>query len=72
MNKEQLIRVLNEALAQEHACRIHYAAAARLKAIAEDEKKRIEALRDRIVYETVAEIVEAEQRRQKKLSSFKE
>jgi hypothetical protein len=40
--------------------------------VAENEKRQAEALEDRLVYETVAGIVEAEQRRQKKLSSFKE
>jgi hypothetical protein len=71
MDKEQL-RAVNRALAQERACRIRCAAASWAKEVAENEKRQAEALEDRLVYETVAGIVEAEQRRQKKLSSFKE
>ncbi|HLC41980.1 MAG TPA: ferritin-like domain-containing protein [Methylomirabilota bacterium] len=59
--KEKLIKMLNEALAQEHACQIRYlthaavvsgpyadAVAGRLKEIAEDEKGHAIKLRDRI------------------------
>jgi bacterioferritin len=60
-NKEKVLKMLNEALAQEHACQIRYlthaavitgpyadAVAARLKEIAEDEKTHAIQLRDRI------------------------
>ena len=61
MEKEDVIKVLNNALAQEHACQIRYlthaavitgpyaeAVANRLKEIAEDEEKHAAKLRDRI------------------------
>lgn len=61
MEKEKLIKALNEALAQEHACQIRYrthaavvsgpyaeAVESRLKEIAEDEKGHADTLRDRI------------------------
>jgi bacterioferritin len=61
MNKEKIVKALNEALAQEHACQIRYlthaavitgpyaeAVAGRLKEIAEDEEKHAAKLRDRI------------------------
>ncbi len=60
-NKQQIIKMLNEALAQEHACQIRYLThaavitgpyaepvASRLKEIAEDEKEHAIKLRDRI------------------------
>ncbi len=60
-NKEKLLKMLNEALAQEHACQIRYlthaavltgpyaaAVATQLKEIAEDEKTHAMQLRDRI------------------------
>ena len=60
-NKEKLLKMLNDALAQEHACQIRYlthaavitgpyaeAVANRLKEIAEDEKNHAIQLRDRI------------------------
>jgi bacterioferritin len=60
-NKEKVIKMLNEALAQEHACQIRYlthaavitgpyaeAVATRLKERAEDEKTHALQLRDRI------------------------
>lgn len=60
-SKEKLVKMLNEALAQEHACQIRYlthaavitgpyaqAVANRLKEIAEDEKTHAIQLRDRI------------------------
>jgi bacterioferritin len=60
-SKEKLIKMLNEALAQEHACQIRYLTHAavitgrygelvgnRLKEIAEDEKNHAIQLRDRI------------------------
>jgi len=59
--KEKLVKMLNEALAQEHACQIRYLTHAavitgpyaelvsnRLKEIAEDEKNHAIQLRDRI------------------------
>ena len=61
MEKEKVIKALNQALAQEHACQIRYrthaavitgpyaeAVASRLKEIAEDEKQHADKLRDRI------------------------
>ncbi len=61
MEKGKLIKMLNEALAQEHACQIRYlthaavitgpyaeVVANRLKEIAEDEKEHAMKLRDRI------------------------
>jgi len=61
MEKEKVLKILNEALAQEHACQIRYrthaavisgpyaeAVEARLKEIAEDEKEHADTLRDRI------------------------
>ncbi len=61
MDKEKLIKILNDALAQEHACQIRYlthaavitgpyaeGVASRLKEIAEDEKEHAVKLRDRI------------------------
>ena len=60
-SKKKLIKILNEALAQEHACQIRYLTHAavitgpyaelvsnRLKEIAEDEKNHAIQLRDRI------------------------
>lgn len=60
-NKEKLLKILNEALAQEHACQIRYlthaavltgpyaeVVATQLKEIAEDEKTHAIQLRDRI------------------------
>ena len=60
-SKENLVKMLNEALAQEHACQIRYLthaavitgryeelASNRLKEIAEDEKNHAIQLRDRI------------------------
>lgn len=60
-SKEKLLKMLNDALAQEHACQIRYlthaavitgpyaeAVANRLKEIAEDEKNHAIELRDRI------------------------
>lgn len=60
-NKEKVLKMLNEALAQEHACQIRYlthaavitgpyaaAVSAQLKEIAEDEKTHAIQLRDRI------------------------
>ncbi len=60
-SKENLVKMLNEALAQEHACQIRYLTHAavitgpyaelvgnRLKEIAEDEKNHAIQLRDRI------------------------
>lgn len=60
-NKEKLLKMLNEALAQEHACQIRYlthaavltgpyaeVVANQLKEIAEDEKTHAIQLRDRI------------------------
>jgi hypothetical protein len=60
MDEEKMI-LLNEALAREHASQIRCAAADRLKKDTEDERKRAEALRDRIVYEMIEEIVRDEQ-----------
>ncbi len=61
MEEKKLLKVLNEALAQEHACQIRYLTHAavitgpyaepisnRLKEIAEDEKEHAIKLRDRI------------------------
>lgn len=61
MDTEKVVKALNGALAQEHACQIRYrthaavvsgpyaeAVEARLKEIAEDEKGHADALRDRI------------------------
>lgn len=61
MDAEKVVKVLNDALAQEHACQIRYrthaavvsgpyaeAVEARLKEIAEDEKEHADTLRDRI------------------------
>ena len=61
MDKDKMIKVLNDALAQEHACQIRYrthaavvsgpyaeAVESRLKEIAEDEKEHADTLRDRI------------------------
>jgi bacterioferritin len=60
-NQDRIVKMLNDALAQEHACQIRYlthaavitgpyaeAVAARLKEIAEDEKTHAAQLRDRI------------------------
>jgi len=60
-NKEKVLKMLNEALAQEHGCQIRYlthaavltgpyaaAVSAQLKEIAEDEKTHAIQLRDRI------------------------
>ena len=60
-NQDKILKMLNDALAQEHACQIRYlthaavvtgpyaeAVAARLKEIAEDEKTHAMQLRDRI------------------------
>ena len=60
-NNEKLLKMLNDALAQEHACQIRYlthaavitgpyaeSVANRLKEIAEDEKEHANQLRDRI------------------------
>ena len=60
-NNEKLIKMLNDALAQEHACQIRYlthaavitgpyaeSVANRLKEIAEDENEHANQLRDRI------------------------
>lgn len=62
MDKEKLLKALNEALAQEYACYIRYlthaavitgpyakAVASQLKEIAEDEEVHAQKLRDRIV-----------------------
>lgn len=61
MDKEKILKFLNDALAQEHACQIRYrthaavisgpyaeAVEGRLKEIAEDEKEHADTLRDRI------------------------
>ncbi|MBI4482036.1 MAG: ferritin [Acidobacteria bacterium] len=61
MEKQKMIKALNDALAQEHACQIRYlthaavitgpyaqAVAGRLKEIAEDEEKHAAQLRERI------------------------
>jgi bacterioferritin len=61
-NQDKILKMLNAALAQEHACQIRYlthaavvtgpyaeAVAARLKEIAEDEKTHAMQLRDRIM-----------------------
>lgn len=61
MDKENIVKALNSALAQEHACQIRYRTHAaltwgpyaetvesRLKEISEDEKEHGDTLRDRI------------------------
>ena len=61
MDKDRVIKILNDALAQEHACQIRYlthaamitgpyaeAVEARLKEIAGDEREHADTLRDRI------------------------
>ena len=61
MEKDKVLKLLNDALAQEHACQIRYrthaalvtgpyseAIESRLKEIAEDEKEHADMLRDRI------------------------
>jgi hypothetical protein len=63
MDKEKMI-LFNEALAQEYASQIRCAAADRLKKVTEEERKHAEALRDRIVYEIIEEIVRDERRHQ--------
>jgi len=72
MNKHQLIQLLNQALAQEHASQIRNAAADRLKEIAEDKKKQAEALRDRIVYATIEAILKDERRHKKQVERLQE